>query len=179
MLETLELILGSSISSTNRFLLLTSVPKMFCNDPLLKELKLRFHELQKMCTIFVSMTGPNFVPPVSRECIFFSLSINSSVSVWQTWFCNDEIVWLNFLPRYKITEHGDLTVQGHVIECFHISAEPVSGSLCQSRSTYQRSVLHLLLRSSSTLGLYFAHDPMDSLVPQILSTRIVNTRGNF
>ena len=56
----------------------------------------------------------------SRECIFFALSINSSVSVFQTWFCDEEITWLNYLPRYQITKHGDLTVQGHVIECFHI-----------------------------------------------------------
>ena len=113
------------------------------------------------------------------ECIFFALSINSSVSVWHTWFCDEGIVRLNFLSRCQITKPRDLTVQGHVIECFHISAEPVSGSLYQSRSRYQRSVLHLLLRSSSTLGLYIAHNPTDPLVPQILSTRIVNTRGNF
>ena len=36
-------------------------------------------------------------------------------------------------------------------------------------------MLNLLLRSSSTLGSYYAHIPTDSLVPQILSIRIDNT----
>ena len=102
-----------------------------------------------MSTIFVFNDWPKFRPSwnfamnsglriTSRECIL----CNSSVSVLQTWFCDEEITWLNFLPRYQITKHGDLTVQGHVIECVHISAEPVSGSLYQSRSRYQWSVLH-------------------------------------
>ena len=115
----------------------------------------------------------------SGECIFFALSINTSMSILQTWLCDEVIVRLDLFHDIKSQNIEIWLCMDMSQNVFKLPLKQLLVALIGLGVHTKDCTSPACILSINILNLSFSPDPTKLLVVRLLSVRIDNTNSKL